>query len=107
MNYYKDAQNNIFAYSEIQTPADGLTKITEAEAMEILNPPEKKAEEVRAERDSLIEEVRWRIERAQDQAALNLSLTEPIEPLLLYVQQLRDVPQQSGFPDSIVWPVSP
>lgn len=107
MNYFKDSQNNIFAFSEIQTPDEGLTPIPEYEALSILNHPDKKAVEIRVERDRLIEEVRWRIERAQDQIALDLPLVEPLEPLLLYVQQLRDVPQQSGFPDSIVWPVSP
>lgn len=39
MRYYKDNQNNIFAYSDIQTPKDGLTKITEQEALKITNPP--------------------------------------------------------------------
>ena len=39
MNYYKDNQNNVFAYSDIQTPKDGLTKITEQEALELTNPP--------------------------------------------------------------------
>lgn len=39
MNYYKDNQNNVFTYSDIQTPKAGLTKITEQEAMELTNPP--------------------------------------------------------------------
>jgi len=39
MKYYKDNQNNVFAYSDIQTPKDGLVKITEQEAMELTNPP--------------------------------------------------------------------
>ena len=39
MKYYKDNQNNVFAYSDIQTPKAGLTKITEQEAMELTNPP--------------------------------------------------------------------
>lgn len=39
MKYFKDNQNNVFTYSDIQTPKDGLTKITEQEAMELTNPP--------------------------------------------------------------------
>jgi len=27
--------------------------------------------------------------------------------ILEYRQELRDVPQQEGFPDSIVWPLNP
>ena len=58
MKYYKDNQNNVFAYSDIQTPKDGLIKITEQEALELSNPPpttEQMAEQVRAERDAKIE----------------------------------------------------
>ena len=107
MKYFKDNQNKVYAYSEIQTPKDGLIKITEQEALELTNPPlttEQLAERVRAERDAKIEVVRWRIERAKDEAALNIPLTEPLEPLLRYVQALRDVPQQAGFPEKVEWP---
>lgn len=62
---------------------------------------------VRAERDAKIEAVRWRIERHKDELELGVPLTEPLEPLLQYVQALRDVPQQEGFPDDIDWPVNP
>lgn len=59
---------------------------------------------VRAERDAKIEAVRWRIERARDEVALGVQLTEPLEPLLQYVQTLRDVPAQAGFPENVEWP---
>lgn len=110
MNYYKDNQNNVFAYSDIQAARDGLIKITEQEALELANPPlatEQIAEQVRAERDTKIESVRWRIERVKDEAALGVPLTEPLEPLLQYVQALRDVPAQAGFPESVEWPQCP
>lgn len=61
----------------------------------------------RAERDRLIESVRWRIERHSDELALGSEPTEPLEPLLQYTQDLRDVPQQSGFPESVEWPECP
>lgn len=106
MNYYKDNQNNIFAYNDIQTPKDGLTKITEKEALGLADPPPT-ADQVRAERDAKIEAVRWRIERAKDELELGNEPSEPLEPLLQYVQALRDVPAQAGFPESIEWPAEP
>lgn len=86
------------------------TLMTDEEVEEHKNPPlttEQIAEQVRAERDAKIEAVRWRIERAKDEDALGVPLTEPLEPLLQYVQALRDVPQQSGFPENVEWPDEP
>ncbi len=65
---------------------------------------ERAKKEVRTERDSLIQEVEWRVRRHQDEVALELEVTEPIIPLLEYIQALRDVPQQEGFPDNVEWP---
>lgn len=62
---------------------------------------------IRAERDSLIEAIRWRIERHRDEVEAGLAPTEPLAPLLLYAQELRDVPQQADFPHSIEWPEVP
>ena len=70
---------------------------------------EQKAAEARAERDRRIEAIRWRIERYQTQAA-GLETTDTAEQyreILLYVQALRDVPEQAGFPDAIEWPEEP
>ena len=39
MNYYKDNQGNVFAYSDIQTPASGLVELTPEELDAHLNPP--------------------------------------------------------------------
>lgn len=65
------------------------------------------ADNTRAKRDRLIESVRWRIERHNDELALGREPTEPLEPLLQYVQALRDVPQQAGFPEVVEWPDMP
>lgn len=65
------------------------------------------AAKMRKERDRRIDAVRWRIERYQTQAAAGLETTETAEQyqaLLMYIQALRDVPEQAGFPDNIVWP---
>lgn len=73
-------------------------------------PIEQKSAEARAERDRRIDAIRWRIERYQTQEAAGLETTDTAEhykAILLYVQTLRDVPAQSGFPDAIEWPEEP
>ena len=73
-------------------------------------PVEERAAEDRAERDRRIDAIRWRIERYQTQAAAGLETTDTAEhykAILLYVQALRDVPEQAGFPDAIEWPEEP
>ena len=69
--------------------------------------PGQMADAARAERGRRIESVRWRIERHNDELALGSEPTEQLEPLLQYVQALRDVPRQAGFPGDIDWPVNP
>ena len=71
---------------------------------------EQKKAEARAERDRRIDAIRWRIERYQTQKAAGLETTDTAEhykAILLYVQDLRDVPEQAGFPDAIEWPEEP
>jgi len=66
---------------------------------------EKLKDEARSRRDALITEVQWRKDRHYDEVALGLEPTESIQPILEYIQALRDVPQQEGFPEDIEWPV--
>ena len=70
---------------------------------------------MREERDARIREVRWLIERHRDEQderrATSLSMGQ-YQALLTYIQALRDVPAQSGFPwdgggDGTPWPVKP
>ena len=68
---------------------------------------EQTAAEVRSERDRRIDAIRWRIERYQTQEAAGIETTETAEQyqaLLMYIQALRNVPEQDGFPDNVVWP---
>jgi hypothetical protein len=62
-------------------------------------------QEIRTIRDQKILEVEWRIRRYQDEQLLALPHTDDIITLTAYVQALRDVPQQVGFPQDVVWPI--
>ena len=61
-------------------------------------PPPITPEEVRVERKRLLAASDWTqlTDAPVDQAAW-----------AVYRQALRDVPQQAGFPDNVVWPVKP
>lgn len=112
MKYFKDKNTGeVYAYDQVQIDGgwvkEGLIAMTDEEVGAHLAPKPPTAEQVRAERDAKIEAVRWRIERAKDELELGVPLTEPLEPLLQYVQDLRDVPQQAGFPESVEWPPEP
>ena len=66
------------------------------------------ADSERRKRDSLIDDVEWRLLRYERQEALAAVTTDTAawyQNALVYVQALRDVPQQSGFPNNINWPV--
>lgn len=68
----------------------------------VLDPPgptdEELAVQVRAERDKLLTESDWTqvADAPVDQAAW-----------ATYRQALRDVPEQEGFPENVVWPTTP
>jgi hypothetical protein len=62
---------------------------------------------VKAQRDSLISAVEWRRSRYQDEVTLGLEPTEALQPILEYIQALRDVTKQEGFPSQINWPTAP
>lgn len=65
---------------------------------------------LRAERNWRINAVRWLIDRHRDEQALRLTTTltgEDYQLVLLYVQALRDLPEQAGFPDTVEWPALP
>jgi hypothetical protein len=64
----------------------------------------------KGEREARINAFRWRIQRHRDEVDLGHALTEPLQPLLQYVQDLRDLPAQDGFPwpdGDVPWPPEP
>lgn len=71
---------------------------------------EQLAQQARQRRDAGIASVQWLIERHRGELSLQLSTTLTDEDYLLvhqYVQDLRDVPEQDGFPLTIEWPTLP
>lgn len=114
MIYYKSKTGVVFAYETEEERqewgATDLVAMTTTEVNVHLNPiptTEQLAATARAERDRLIESIRWRIDRHNDELALGTEPTEPLEPLLQYTQALRDVSQQAGFPEAVDWPQYP
>lgn len=68
---------------------------------------EELAARVRQKRDALIDGIEWRIQRYQQQSALGVETTDSTESyaaILAYMQALRDITKQDGFPQSVVFP---
>jgi hypothetical protein len=61
----------------------------------------------RAVRDTLLQEASWRRDRHMDEQTLGLEPTAPLLPILEYIQALRDITKQPGFPTDIQWPEVP
>lgn len=62
----------------------------------------------RNKRDRLINEIEWRLLRYERQSALNIETADTAgyyHDTLVYLQALREVPQQAEFPHNIDWPV--
>lgn len=70
---------------------------------------EQEATKVRLERDAKLLKVRDWLERHRDEEELGIELTIDTTALELLqtIQDLRDVPQQDGFPYSVEWPSLP
>lgn len=115
MKLYKNKMTNEkYADLAVYCNENGMIIEDKGDYLEAVNPPEptdeQKAAEARAERDRRIDAIRWRIERYQTQAAAGLETTDTADQyksILLYIQALRDVPEQAGFPDAIEWPEEP
>lgn len=68
------------------------------------------AKEARQKRDARINAIQWRIERYEQQKTLGIKTDDTEEwyrSALAYVQHLRDIPEQLGFPKEILWQDEP
>lgn len=104
MKVYKNKMTNT-AYADLAVYCNQNALVIEdkGDYLEAVNPPEptdeQKAAEARAERDRLLDAIRWRIERYERQTAAGIDTTDTAETyhaILLYCQYLRDIPQGAG-----------
>jgi len=65
---------------------------------------EEQAREVRSKRDRLIDKEDWRYTRYNSEVRQGLTPSDDIVALDTYIQALRDIPDQAGFPWEIEWP---
>lgn len=108
MIYYKEAASGlVYAYEQDQVDRghvkSGLTKMTASQVRAHLNPPPT-AEGERAKRDWLLSQLDKLVSNPLRFATLT---QEQIDALADYRQLLLDVPQQTGFPLAVEWPVMP
>lgn len=59
------------------------------------------------EREERIQAQRWRVERYDDAVRQGITPVEPVEPILAYMQAIRDLPTVYSNPFELVWPVIP
>jgi len=76
-------------------------EIIDATAEEIAERTEQAAKSVRAKRDRLLDESDWVVIRARE-----LGQDVPID-WYTYRGDLRQIPDQPGFPDNVIWPTKP
>lgn len=116
MKYYKDLNNQVFAYDSGEDRAKygkpDLVEITEAEAMALANPapnPEQLAIQIRSERDAKLQASTWLVERHREELEVGTTTltAEQYAELLAYRQALRDITEQETFPNLVNWPTLP
>jgi hypothetical protein len=93
MRYHATSEGNIPFTAEEEAQRDA------EEAAWIAGANDRKAVEVRAERNAKLSATDW------TQGADTPQATK--DKYAPYRQALRDVPAQSGFPNTVVWPTQP
>ena len=86
----------------------GDTVLEQYELSPRVAPPRNIEEEwkaVRSMRDRKIAEVEWRYTRAIREGRLGQKITDDLDKLDRYIQELADVPQKFSDPRDVVWPV--
>jgi hypothetical protein len=72
--------------------------------------PDDLAANIRRIRDQKLLDIQWRVDRYRAQADAGIPTNDSPQEykrLLEYMQELRNIPRQSGFPREIVWPEEP
>lgn len=79
------------------TPEEEVAR-DEEEASWVANENQRLAQEAREKRDSLLAATDWKVVKAlEDGNGFDFDLAA-------YRQALRDIPEQPGFPQNIIWP---
>lgn len=82
------------------TPEEEAERDAE-EAAWVAGENDRLAEAARKQRDEILAQSDWRVTKAAEVGAT-------LDPAwVVYRQELRDVPQQAGFPTQINWPTPP
>lgn len=107
--FRESEQDNRFLHLGFLTEADALAAGVGPEDVhrQKLAAWEIKWNSLGQERQDLIEDQRWRVDRHNDEVAMGRAPTEPIAPLLNYIQAIRDLPVEQSDPYDIVWPTIP
>jgi len=94
--------SNKYTIEEVETYlAEHPEDLLDSEALELTAI----TSQAKSKRDSLIAQVEWRRSRYEDEVVLGLTPTEPLLPILEYIQALRDITSQAEFPNNITWPI--
>lgn len=114
MKYFKDTKNNIYAYEDGDEEfiLDGLTKITETEALAIANPPPTREELIAA-----AEQIRQQLLAHADATMLDWRTElmlgdisdanrEKLSAWLAYKNDVKSVDVTTD-PEHVSWPVPP
>ncbi|MCM1224017.1 MAG: phage tail assembly chaperone [Lachnospiraceae bacterium] len=98
--YYLRNENNQIQQVEIKELGKTVPEGAYLNRDDVPETEKEKASAIRAERNVRIAEADIAINKAEDTGLDTAALR-------VYRQALRDVPQQSGFPESVNWPVNP
>ena len=117
MKLYKSTNGEVFAYESAKERdefgAKDLVEMTAEEIKNHCNPTpttEQIESEVRSKRDTLLAETDWVVIRHRDEVeeGIPTSLSpEEYSSIQAYRRDLRDITEQSGFPENINWPIPP
>lgn len=83
--------------------AEELTSILEVEVRAVSDALAYQTALMREQRNSFLNDSDW----VELPTAIARLTAEQFSAWMTYRQELRDVPQQEGFPDTIIWPTQP